>query len=179
MRPRMAGKLLGMRSLLARVPKLIACLALLLEAGCTLTVRRTEDESAAGNAPGPSGAGATALQRKALRVGNVKTVPAGAHFVLVEGTLLPADRATLEVRRGGSVVAQLRAGRERRNHLFAAEISAGEPRPGDEVFILPGAGDRPVVPLAQLPPAERTPDPAGEARPLLLYPPLVRTGEPH
>ncbi len=69
-------------------------------------------------------------------LGTIATVNEAGRFVLVDfgGFVAPEPGAELEVRRAGEKVATLKAGGEMRRPFAAADITDGEPQPGDDVW---------------------------------------------
>ncbi len=164
-----------------RAPGVFA--ALLLLAGCAYSLRRPGNTAA--NKTGAAGADAAAQVSagntpSAERLGIVHVIGTGQRFVLVQTpSMLPVSALTdgqaLVCRGGGSVTATLRVSHERRPPFVVADVAAGEPRIGDEVFIdtVPGRTKVPDAqgPLPTTPPGASPPVGAPDFRADPVLPP--------
>ena len=146
--------------------------AMLLLAGCASLLRRSGNTAA--NKTGATGADSASQalignMPSAEHLGTVHVIGTGQRFVLVQTPSMQpvsalTDGQALVCRAGGNVTATLRVSHERRPPFVVADVAAGEPHVGDEVFIDTAPGHT-KIPDAQSPQPVAVPGVSGPSAP--------------
>ncbi len=149
-----------------------ALTALLFTSGCIRLPHRAGNPAA--NKPGTadrSAATPTPAARPAFgeRLGTVHVIGTGQRFVLVQTPALQpvstlVDGQALVCRAAGSVTGTLRVSHERRPPFVVADVTAGEPHVGDDVFIDTAPGHTAIPAAQSSPPASPSPPTAPDFR---------------